>query len=72
MVSGLGITNQLEHHLKKSLEVFRAAGDGPDNKDDLSFMEMVYEVDEQLLPFKHLLSVLNNTYLNGYAEIDEM
>lgn len=35
---------------------------------DLAFMERVKKTDEGLLPFKHLLSVINNTHTESFAD----
>ncbi len=38
--------------------------------EDLPFMGMVLEVDDRLLPFKHLLAVINETHRKG-LDVDD-
>jgi len=50
------------------MALFKAAGYLDGEGDDLEFITLVRNTDEQLLPFKHLLCVINNTHTEDYKQ----
>lgn len=54
----------IAHLLEERLNEAYSTG----NHSDFSFREIIAIGDKRLIPFKHLLSVINSTHTEGYAE----
>lgn len=68
MEGALAIVGALEQHLNQVLAMVKADDYSAGDNNALPYMDLVFKGDEQLIPFKHLLSVINNTHTEGYAE----
>ncbi|MCK5335159.1 MAG: hypothetical protein KAQ67_03305 [Gammaproteobacteria bacterium] len=71
MEAALAITGVLEQQLNDTLSIIKQTDYCAGGHSDLPFMEIVMKGDERLIPFKHLLCVINSTHTEGYAEPDQ-
>ncbi len=59
-----GFASELEQQLIKLLKSLKD-GDYEFSETDLSFMPLANSVSDMMLPFKHLLRLINTTHLSG-------